>query len=637
MRSIAARVPRTLVRRPPVKRRALLLAAAFAAVSAAACGGPPPPRHAILVLLDAARADRFSCYGYARETTPRIDALASRGVVFESHFTQGEHTRTALPSLLYSRYYIQPLFPHSARVPFSDPEDLFRKPDDESVSIPAALSAAGLRTVMISAHTWLKPGTAFARQFDEAYDLSGFMSLEKSHAYPTAAQAVDFTLAWIDKHREEDWFVYLHLMDTHFPHAYGEDAAAFMPERWRADPPAGRFTEAGAPRDLRSDLAPRERAYLDALYDGSLHFADRQLGRLFDALGDGLHDTLVAVTSDHGEWLDEVPGRFGHGPPWYDAIAHVPLVVSFPAKLAPGRIAMTSESVDLLPTLLDLLDADLPAGKRPDGVDMVKTAASGRAPREEALARSAIRGERFKALFRTPDEILLGTDPPGEGQLEGKLYDLAADPLETSDVWAQHTGEAAALAARYRDRMKRPYERFVSSVTHDQPASAFAIGAKYVEPEVLMRATSDLGEVERLFGTAAGWLRIEDPEGDLIAAHGEAGSMEVQVPLPNGRYLLTALIRGKATFSTNAASGDRGLEARPFDPAELFPWTTEPVEYGEISVSGGRLSVEIRPDPTSAPFLLGGFGFKPLDHGESMDEEEEKETLERLRALGYVN
>jgi len=625
--------------RPGRARRgcALALLAAALAVPAAGCGGKPAPRHAILVLLDAARPDRFSCYGYGRPTTPRIDALAAKGLVFDRHFTQGPYTRTALPSLLYSRYYIQPLFPHSNRIPFASPEDLFRKPDDEAISLPAALSRAGFRTVMISAHTWLKMSTAFAREFDEAYDLPEFIEPEGNHAYPSAAQAVDFTLAWMAKHQEQDWFIYLHLMDTHFPHVFGEDAAGFLPENLRAHPPVNRFDAAGAPRDLTSPLGPGERAYLDALYDGGLHFADRQLGRLLDSLGDGIDQTLVAVTSDHGEYLADVPGRFGHGPPWYDVVARVPLIISYPAKLSPGHVSMVSEAVDLLPTLLGLLDVSLPEGKHPDGFDMVAAAASGKAPREDAVMRSAIRSDRYKALFDTRDDLLVeDTLPPGE-PLAGKLYDLQADPLETKNVWEAHPDACAALAAAYRSRMKRPFERYMASVTHEQPESPFALGAQFLDAGLTVRSTSDLGEVERLFTSGDGWLRIDDGETHLISAHGKTTPLKVEVALPDGRYALSALIRGTSTFVTASGTEARSLQGRAFDPNEYFPWVMDSIDFGEIRVTGENLSMTILPERAAGPFLFGGFGFKPLDRGEPMDEQEEKETLERLRALGYVN
>ena len=98
----------------------------------------------------------------------RIDALAAEGTIFLNHYVQATTTRSSLPSMLSSRYFIPPLFPASAQVPYSSPEDLFRRPDPMSVSLPRALAGAGFHTALISAHTWLREETPFALEFDEA-------------------------------------------------------------------------------------------------------------------------------------------------------------------------------------------------------------------------------------------------------------------------------------------------------------------------------------------------------------------------------------------------------------------------------------------------------------------------------------
>ena len=159
-------------------------------VTVAACSGPAPPRRAILILLDAARADRFSSYGYERETTPVMDELASRGVLFENALSQATHTRTSLPSIMYSRYLVRSLFPGSDQVPFSSPEELFFSLDDEAISIPEAFSQEGIHTAMISAHSWLRPDTLFARSFDDVYDLASDAPIDPNLGYPEAGYVI---------------------------------------------------------------------------------------------------------------------------------------------------------------------------------------------------------------------------------------------------------------------------------------------------------------------------------------------------------------------------------------------------------------------------------------------------------------
>ena len=86
----------------------------------------------------------------------------------------------------------------------------------------------------------------------------------------------------------------------------------------------------GEPKPGSVALQPAERDYLNALYDGSLRFTDREIGRLvdwFDKKGT-LDQTVIAITADHGEHLMEVPRRFAHLGPWYDAVARIPLIIS---------------------------------------------------------------------------------------------------------------------------------------------------------------------------------------------------------------------------------------------------------------------------------------------------------------------
>jgi hypothetical protein len=204
-------------------------------------------------VLDATRADRLSTYGYARRTTPNLDALAAGGVVFTSCWAQGTHTRAALPSLFYSRYFARPLFPHDPSVPYSAPEDLFRADDPELVSLPRALSAAGVHTAGISAHTWIGEDTELAREFDEFSDLSVRLPFPPGYGAPSAEQLVDAAIDWMGEHRDEDWFLYLHVMDVHTPRRLDDDARRWYPPG-AAVPP--RFDAHGVPRDRDAPVTP---------------------------------------------------------------------------------------------------------------------------------------------------------------------------------------------------------------------------------------------------------------------------------------------------------------------------------------------------------------------------------------------
>ena len=275
---------------------------------------PPPaearsPRfkQAIVILLDAARPDHFSCYGYPKPTTPEIDRLAARGVVFRKAYAQGTETRTSVPRILFSRYFIPEIFPNHHSIPFTAPGDLFRKNDAQAISLPLALEARGVVTAAVSAHEWITAQSQFAREFALLYDLQSTTPFDRKYAYPRADRVVDQAIEWIGSNLRRDYFLYLHVMDTHFPHLFEADAAAFFgPGRYEGNA----FDPNGLVLDPSREHTAADKKYLDALYDGGLRYADREIGRLIAALKKWgrLDETLIVVTADHG--VSSRPPRF---------------------------------------------------------------------------------------------------------------------------------------------------------------------------------------------------------------------------------------------------------------------------------------------------------------------------------------
>jgi arylsulfatase A-like enzyme len=604
------------------------------------CGAAEPPRGAIVILLDAARPDRFSAYGYPRRTTPNMDTLAERGVVFRDCFTQGTYTRSALPSLLYSRYHIRPLFPNSNQVPFSSPDDLFRKPDEESVSLPRALAKAGFRTAMISAHLWLKPNTIFASEFDEAYDLSAIVPYDRSkYRQPPAEKAVDFAIDWLAQNGDRSFFLYLHLMDTHFPHGFEEDAKRFLSPELHRQVPLERFEPGGRPQNIQAGLSRSERMYLDAIYDGSLRYADRHIGRLLDFLGDRLEHTLIAVTADHGEFLVEQPGRFGHGGRWYDLVAKVPLILFYPPAIEPRVSDVPTELVDLMPTVLRLLDVPLPPGKRVDGTDLIAVVGGETPPREYAFMKRSVRGPRYKCLFSVPDEVLLADAAPAPDELSGELYDLDADPEETDDLWSSRPAAVADCLSRYRSKMTASYHRYLAAREDRLPRSPFAIDASHFATDEEVASASGSAEVTRHLESGEGWIRWDDSDRSYLLAHGSSGPMRIEFPVPSGRYRLSASMLGTGTAMIDGQ--ELRVTARPLGPGQPLPRPLDHAPYGTVDVRGGRFVLTLAPDTSDSPFVIRYLGFRPVDSAGTTasgdDPERERELLERLRALGYVD
>ncbi len=597
-------------------------------------GGGGGARRVIFVMLDAARPDRFSCYGYPRDTTPHMDAVAARGQVFRNHFAQATYTRASLPTLFQSRYFAKSMFPASAAIPLTEPDELFRVPDDETVSLVGRLREVGLHTVVVSAHPWIRPGTDFADDFETLHDLSAEAPPGRIH--PNAEILVDDALAWLETHGDEDYFLYLHMMDTHTPHFFDADARAYFgAEAYEGDG----IDERGNPRDLTRLLSREDQRYLDALYDGSLRYNDRQLGRLFDwleARGE-LEETLILITSDHGEHLMEVENRYGHAGEWLDLVARIPLIVHYPARLAAGVVDRPTEGVDVLPTVLSLLDVDVPAGKSPDGVDLAAYARGDLPVKPHVLARGAIRSASHKALFEDPDAVLLADDAPAVADLRGRLYDLREDRLETFDIWDRDPEVVTGLLDAYRATMRPRYERYQSAFRFTQPKVPFALGT------LGARVEGDVGTVlrspraEDLPAGDTGWLRSEHDSKHWLLGRPGAAPCELEIAVPSGEYRLSARVMGRGRLAVAGSDSAFAVEGVDYDP-DAFAKLRE-THIGYITVTDDVFHARLEVPADSDGFYLRILGFSPIGAEEDVaqDQAMDEARIERLRSLGYVD
>jgi len=335
----------------------------LAALALAACGEARPPGaprapNVLLVCLDTVRADHLGAYGYGRATTPSLDALAARAVVFEDASAAAGWTKPSVPSFLTGTYPCQHgVYEGSASVGVEARTDLLPA---ASLTLAEVFQAHGYHTGAVVNNAHLRTGNGFEQGFAH-YD-------QGDHD----ARAIRWrALDWVDQARAEPgpFFLYLHFLDAHWPYA--------VPEEWLT-----RFAgpEAVAPfrgRDSRAlyeainagerGLEPAEREALVGLYDGALAYLDAELGRLLAGLAlRGLEeDTIVCVIADHGEEFGE-HGRLGHGHGLWEGLLRVPWILRVPGR-NPVRIATPVSLVDLFPTLLAAAGIAAPAGH--EGLD----------------------------------------------------------------------------------------------------------------------------------------------------------------------------------------------------------------------------------------------------------------------------
>ncbi|TFG92454.1 MAG: hypothetical protein E4H11_09420 [Myxococcales bacterium] len=413
------------------RRRLLAALAAVAAVALLAAGllrlasggDDPRPRgtlddvlalrersdvNVLFILIDTLRADRLGAYGYGRDTSPNLDALAASGVRFAQQVSQSSWTKCSMASLWTGLYPVRTRVLRAYDVLSSEarmPAEVFQE--------------AGFRTAGIWRNGWIAPNFGFSQGF-EIYLSPRSERRKRARAdrldNPNYAldgddgDIVDSAVEFLHAHGHERWFLYLHLMDVH-QYAYSEDTALFGT------------------------------SYTDS-YDNSIRWVDSLLAHVFTSLAElGLRDrTLIVLSADHGEAFGEHDGE-GHARNVYGEVTQTPLILSFPFRLDPGIVVdARSENVDLWPTVLELVG--LPPLPDVDGhslVPQIVAAARGEAPDDDAVAFAQI-DQKWGRTRESPRPMVAVNQ--GRWRLmfragipkRSELYDKWEDPAERQSV-----------------------------------------------------------------------------------------------------------------------------------------------------------------------------------------------------------
>ncbi|HEX5068504.1 MAG TPA: sulfatase [Myxococcota bacterium] len=416
------------------------------AVSLLACSDSAAPRAAadaplqgaVLVVLDTVRADHCSAYGYARPTTPSLERLAQRGVLFENAISSAPWTLPAVASLLAG---------DGAAHALDGGNGSLRR------SLVEILHRAGIATAAFTEGGFVSRDFLFDRGFDAWIEEEGNVrrapvGTEHRPGRGSAARTFERATAWLARQRDGRFFLLVHTYEPHTP---------YTDRRFAAELPEGRLgadLRMGMVRDIQRGeirLEPQELRYIEALYDGDIRAADDALGRLLDALeAQGLAErTLVVVTSDHGEDLGDLdPQRAAsHGHALKDPLVRVPLVIADPTDPRPGRrVAAQVRLVDVLPTIAARLGA--PHALEIEGRDLGPLLRG-----EDAEPRVAFGGDTrigpARRFVRTQAHKYI--EAHGDGSAR-ELFDLAADPREQRDVAAEQPEVAEALSRMLAER-----------------------------------------------------------------------------------------------------------------------------------------------------------------------------------------
>ncbi len=432
----------------PAPRRAVSLAAALLAfASIAGCrgqGAAAPPTGAIVVVVDALRADHLGTYGYERPTSPHLDGLAKDAMRFDRALTPAPWTLPAMGTLWTSLYpSVHGAVRRSAEITYALDRANFRPMGvlaDSHVTLAEVLREHGFATAAFI--DGIYPGKVFG--FGQGFDL-----VVEDELYGARLNG-EALLEWLDATRPRRFFAYLHVIEVHAPYTppgvpielqgRTDEAAQRVlrvldEERqryaqWNFDPDYTGTIDGSGPTiaPLRITAPPpRDAAHVAALYDRGIAYADYWIGHLIDALKRrGLYDqTLLVVTADHGEELFD-HGRLDHSRTFYDEIMHIPLIMRVPGRGIGTTSAVQVGLIDVMPTLLDLL------GVPYDGTmqgQSLRPLLDGAAFPDRVFFGEADQGYRLVAM-RT-NQIKYIQDLEGRNR---EAYDLVNDPQERENL-----------------------------------------------------------------------------------------------------------------------------------------------------------------------------------------------------------
>lgn len=488
----------TTTRPGPVPIAVLLLLPL--ALSPSSCGNQQrrsPVRNVILLVVDTLRADRLSCYGYPRATTPTIDALAARGTLYENARSQGSNTRYSMISMLSGLYVTD----EEERLPEAHP------------TLAERLRQGGKATAAFIGNATLARGTrGFERGFDhvEGPEIDG----DPERTSGDSQAMFGKFRRWYAQNRDalrqgSGFFTWVQVMDPHIPYIIADEdrrkVAGPLPgeeqlrSTWQATP-AEALAFLGAQQPAERDKAMQAMLAENRQYDAELAGLDGSIAKLLEFLeaqGE-LQHTLIVFASDHGEQLyerlkypEETRAWFrkvkdekrrtlkdlyvsGHGWSFHEQQWHTPLILVGPGIPAGVRHAGLVPNLDIYPTVLEA------CGLQPQSNLAGKSLFGGRAVENKEIFAYSLhtfavidergwkyidRRRRLPALL-DPEDVDVTADGPAI-----ELFNLKQDPAERHNLYAELPKQAQYFATAI-DNWRRAHQRTTDTTLTDADRDA---------------------------------------------------------------------------------------------------------------------------------------------------------------------
>jgi arylsulfatase A-like enzyme len=412
----------------------------------------PVDPNIILIVVDTLRPDHMSTYGYERETTPHISALAEDGVLFRNASSTAPWTLPSVASVLTGQY------PSTLGI-----RGELARLDERFESLPEVLHRRGYRTLGAVSHTLLSSRLGFGRGFDTYAEPRSF-----SQAGSSSGRTTDMAMQLIQQApADRPFFLFLHYFDPHYEYE-------LHPDHQYIEGYQGRVMNGHPILELwpiLKELDPEDLRYLMSLYDSEIAHTDEHIGRLLTKLRelDLYEDALIVFTADHGEEFME-RGWVGHSISLHREQLWVPLVIKPPGGQS-REVERRVSLVDVVPTLYQALGIELPAGLAGQPLPLDGQSTSVTPPiysetfnrqemRPNAPARLALRSVVLGDLKLIANEV---TD-------RVELFDLSIDPEERFNLAGdrpEETTRLRALLLQWVEHMERKRGAGAAPPAHD--------------------------------------------------------------------------------------------------------------------------------------------------------------------------
>jgi arylsulfatase A-like enzyme len=424
----------------------------------------------LLVVIDTTRKDRLGCYGYGRGTTPNIDKVSADSVIFDGALSLVPMTTPSHATLMTGFYPSSHLVYRNAY-----------SVDNKFTMLAEVLKHNGYVTAGFVSSKLVGAKAGFGQGFDVFSDIKE----EGEKLYRTGDITTGEAIGWLNGNSDKSFFMFLHLYDPHLPYeppeefgkkfdpeymAYlkEETATGELEEEYGTDMKGQGSRVKGQGKGKRKGgltfsggISEKKVKAMRNAYDGEIAFDDDCVGKVINKLKEkGIYDnTVIIVTSDHGEILYEKANYFGHHKYLYNGSVNIPLIMKFPG-ISPKRVVSGITGADIMPTLLAYLGIEL--GVEIDGIsylDMIETGNKSALPESYFIFSHTSDGLRLKKPGEPGDKK--GGRPPKDHiffvqafnhaalvedgfkliitreedkPVKPELYDLSADPLEEHDL-----------------------------------------------------------------------------------------------------------------------------------------------------------------------------------------------------------